>query len=307
MMAYTSPANINEVLLLKDFGTELSLGVLYALLHGFYTGVVAVTLWYICISGNRYIGSKVMVMVILSLYVLATIDFAFIWSIGRSAFTVNGGSFGTVFRTVNGPATATLATGITAVISAILADSTMIWRCWMVWGRRWSIVIVPISFLLFGIGFKMIDVLQRRVHATDYQLGVNLYSCLILATTLWCTFFIIYRILTVGWASRGGIRIYRHVIEILVESSVLYSASLILYLVLFAHDSSNSALIYWDSVAAFARGVAPTLLVGRIAAGQARPNDSWRGSVISSARNSVEGDVCELEAQTERTNPAPER
>ncbi len=77
------------------------------------------------ISGNRY-GSKVMVMVILSLYVLATIDFALIWSIGRSAFTVNGRSFGTVFRTVNGPATATLATGITAVISAILADSTMV-------------------------------------------------------------------------------------------------------------------------------------------------------------------------------------
>lgn len=67
-MAYTSLANINEVLLLKDFGTELNLGVLYALLHGarflsniespchihrythigFYTGVVAVTLWYIC-------------------------------------------------------------------------------------------------------------------------------------------------------------------------------------------------------------------------------------------------------------------
>ncbi|PBK59823.1 hypothetical protein ARMSODRAFT_1027114 [Armillaria solidipes] len=306
MIAHTSSANINEALLLKDFGTELNLEVLYALLHGFYTGVVAVTLWYIYTSGNRH-GSKVMVMVILSLYVLATIDFTLIWSIGRSAFTVNGRSFGTVFRAVNGPVTATLATGITAVISAILADSTMIWRCWMVWGRRWRIVIFPIFFLLSGIGFKMIDVLQRRVNATDYQLGVNLYSCLILATTLWCTFSIIYRILTVGWASRGGIRIYRHVIEILVESSVLYSASLILYLCLFAHDSSNSALIYWDSVAAFARGVAPTLLVGRIAAGQARPNDSWRGSVISSARNSVEGDICELEAQTERTNPALER
>lgn len=307
MIAHTSPANIDEVLLLKDFGTELNLEVLYALLHGFYTGVVAVTLWYIYTSGNRHCGGKVMVMVILSLYVLATIDFTLIWSIGRSAFTVNGRSFGTVFRTVNGPATATLATGITAVISAILADSTMIWRCWMVWGQRWLIVMFPIFFLLSGIGFKMIDVLQRRVNATDYQLGVNLYSCLILATTLWCTFSIIFRIWTVVRASRADIGIYCHIIEILVESSLLYSASLILYLGLFAHDSSNSALIYWDSVAAFARGVAPTLLVGRVAAGQARPNDSWRGSVISSARISVDGDVCELEAQTERTNPAPER
>ncbi len=121
------------------------------------------------------------------------------------------------------------------------------------WYLKWPRSAISLTDPRFGIGFKMIDVLQRRVNATDYQLGVNLYSCLILATTLWCTFFIIYRILTVGWTSHGGIRIYRHVIEILVESSVLYSASLILYLGLFAHDSSNSALIYWDSVAAFAR------------------------------------------------------
>lgn len=306
MVAHTSPAIINEVPLLKDFGTELNLGVLYALLHGFYTGVVTVTLWYMYISGNRH-GSKSMVIVVVSLYILATIDFALIWSIGRSAFTVDGRSFGTVFRSVKGPATTTLVTGIMTVISAILADSTMIWRCWMVWGQRWFIVICPIFFLLSGIGFKMIDVVRRRVDATDYQLGVKLYSCLILATTVWCTVSIIYRIFSVGWGSRGGIRIYRHVIEILVESSILYSASLILYLGLFAHNSSNSALIYWDSVAAFARGVAPTLLVGRVAAGQARPNDSWRGSVISSARNSFERDVSELEAQEERTNPASER
>ncbi|KAK0482184.1 hypothetical protein IW261DRAFT_1677749 [Armillaria novae-zelandiae] len=306
MSAHTSPAIINKVLLLNDFSIELNLEVLYALLHGFYTGVVPVTLWYMYISGNRQC-SKIMVIVVVSLYMLATIDFALIWSIGRSAFTIDGRSFGTVFRSVNGPATTTLATGIMTVISTILADSTMIWRCWMVWGQRWFIIIFPIFFLLSGIGFKMIDILQRRVDATDYRLGVKLYSCLILATTVWCTCFIIYRIFAVGWASRGGIRIYRHAIEILVESSVLYSASLILYLGLFAYNSSNSALIYWDSVAAFARGVAPTLLVGRIAAGQARPNDSWRGSVISSARNSVGGDVSELEAQTERTNPVPER
>ncbi|SJL13464.1 uncharacterized protein ARMOST_16908 [Armillaria ostoyae] len=34
-------------------------------------------------------------------------------------------------------------------------------------------------------------------------------------------------------------------------------------------------------LAAIAKGVAPTLLVGRIAAGYARPHDSWQGSMIS--------------------------
>ncbi len=32
------------------------------------------------------------------------------------------------------------------------------------------------------------------------------------------------------------------------------------------------------------QGVAPTLLVGRVAAGQARPDETWEGSIISSLR-----------------------
>ncbi len=32
------------------------------------------------------------------------------------------------------------------------------------------------------------------------------------------------------------------------------------------------------------QGIAPTLLAGRVAAGHARPDDSWEGSIISSLR-----------------------
>ncbi|SJL13692.1 uncharacterized protein ARMOST_17140 [Armillaria ostoyae] len=39
---------------------------------------------------------------------------------------------------------------------------------------------------------------------------------------------------------------------------------------------------YLDPLASIARGVAPTLLIGRVAAGHARPDDSWKGSVLSS-------------------------
>ncbi|PBK63217.1 hypothetical protein ARMSODRAFT_546589 [Armillaria solidipes] len=110
-----------------------------------------------------------------------------------------------------------------------------------------------------------------------------LYLAFILATTLWCTLMIIFRILSVGRASTGSgrpFRVYRHVIEILVESSALYAMFLLLEMVLVA--SQNTADYYMDDMAAFARGVAPTLLIGRVAAGQARPDDSWEGSVMSS-------------------------
>ncbi|PBK93508.1 hypothetical protein ARMGADRAFT_1030127 [Armillaria gallica] len=38
---------------------------------------------------------------------------------------------------------------------------------------------------------------------------------------------------------------------------------------------------YFDVLAGIARGIAPTLLVGRVAAGHSHPDDSWKGSVIS--------------------------
>ncbi len=67
---------------------------------------------------------------------------------------------------------------------------------------------------------------------------------------------IIYRILTVIWAAckaGGSLRAYRHTIEILVliESSALYSISMILYVAALAYD--DPSMYYFDSLAAIAR------------------------------------------------------
>ncbi len=62
-----------------------------------------------------------------------------------------------------------------------------------------------------------------------------LYSSLILATLLWCTILIIYRILRVGGAA-GRIHVYQSVIEMLVESASLYSVVLVVLLVFEARD-----------------------------------------------------------------------
>ncbi len=72
---------------------------------------------------------------------------------------------------------------------------------------------------------------QGYTNGRDYVFGFVLYLSFILATTIWCTNLIIYCILTVGQANNGtGSRtgVYRHVIEVLVESSALYSFVLIL-------------------------------------------------------------------------------
>ncbi|KAK0442744.1 uncharacterized protein EV420DRAFT_1224546, partial [Desarmillaria tabescens] len=99
------------------------------------------------------------------------------------------------------------------------------------------------------------------------------YISFSLATTLFCTLLIIYRIWRVARMSDAGLRVYGHVIEVFVESSALLSGSLILYV---AFDVSQSwAYFYFDALAAISRSIAPTLLIGCVAAGHARPDDSW--------------------------------
>lgn len=143
------------------------------------------------------------------------------------------------------------------------------------------------------IGLKCFDTYKFYL-GQDYVPSMVLFSSLVLATTLWCTILIVFRISTVARAG-SGLNAYRRVIEVFVESSVLYSASAILYLVFRAVESPR--FLYMDSLMAAMRvrpqplslriylkptqGIAPTLLVGRVAAGHARPNDSWQGSLIS--------------------------
>ncbi|KAK0219648.1 hypothetical protein EDD85DRAFT_334900 [Armillaria nabsnona] len=128
-----------------------------------------------------------------------------------------------------------------------------------------------------------------------------------LASTLWCTSLIIYHIVIVARA--GGLGDYHHVLEVLVESSALYSISLILCIAFLARN--DIPLIYFDTLAVVARGVAPTLLVGIVAAGRTRPDSSWQGSVRLGSlrfRNSTPGSrSSQSNSATSHDLEAPER
>ncbi len=124
------------------------------------------------------------------------------------------------------------------------------------------------------------------------------YLSFSMATTILCTLLIIYRIITVSYGGMG-IQTFRGVIEIIVESSLIYSIMLIIYVVLVACDnfggkyvdiltsSTRVCFIYLlfhapVSLLLSLQGIAPTLIVGRVAAGHARPDESWEGSISSS-------------------------
>lgn len=81
-----------------------------------------------------------------------------------------------------------------------------------------------------------------------------IYLSLVLATTLMCTLLIMYRILSVG-GIKAGLRTYRGVVEVIVESAALYSIALIIYISLIARNDLSGG--YADIITA-------SIKVGRV-------------------------------------------
>ncbi|PBK94951.1 hypothetical protein ARMGADRAFT_72417 [Armillaria gallica] len=260
----------------QSLDATLGAKILIAQLMGLYTGVFSVASWYIFVKKTKLIGRTLTAAIIL-LYILTAILFAIDCMDTRQRFADNGMNFWSEYTTGDIPAT-TLAGGIMGAICTVLSDSALIWRCWMVWGFNLPVVILPILLLASAVGLKCFDTYKFYL-GQDYVPSMVLFSSLVLATTLWCTILIIFRISTIANRAGNGLHAYRRVIEVFVESSALYSASAVLYLVFRAMDSPR--FLYMDSLMAAMRGIAPTLLAGRVAAGHARPNDSWQGSMIS--------------------------
>ncbi|SJL11315.1 uncharacterized protein ARMOST_14718 [Armillaria ostoyae] len=260
--------------------------ILGVLLHGMYTGILAVTLWNIFINKCWRIRRGLVVLIIF-LHALVTFGVAVEWLSVRSAFVENGKSFWTVSLYIQNEGQTIFFVGVIAsAMSTILTDSYMIWCCWMVWGRRWPIVLLPVLSLISATVFKILE-----TYAANYIYYISmpillfptLYAAFILATTLLCTILIIYRILTVTGVKRGAggqLRVYHRCIEVLVESSALYSISLIVYMAL--NIRHNVGLLYLEVIAVIAKGVAPTLIIGQAAAGHTRPNDDYDESTVSS-------------------------
>ncbi|PBK67596.1 hypothetical protein ARMSODRAFT_317952 [Armillaria solidipes] len=96
---------------------------------------------------------RVVVIVIILLHALITINFAATWPLTSSAFVRNGKSFWTVYLRLDSVTqVVSWLMGITASMSTILADIYMIWCCWMIWGRRSLVILLPILSLISATG-----------------------------------------------------------------------------------------------------------------------------------------------------------
>ncbi|KAK0209505.1 hypothetical protein IW262DRAFT_1417164 [Armillaria fumosa] len=244
--------------ILASMDNTLNHAIVSASLYGIYTGVVAVTLWAVASRNNHENRRRphFLVAIILLLYLLAAFNLYHGWTWCITTFTtISWKSVWETWSLGNGPTPVVLSGEVTATLSTVLADATLIWHCWIVWSRSWRVVLIPIACTTLATASRGIVAYYNTFEPLTspqtvfLEKTVNwamLYASLAMATLLWCTVFIIYRILRVGGAA-GRIHVYQRVIEMLVESALLYSAVLVVLLVFEARN--QVAAIYIEDLA----------------------------------------------------------
>ncbi|KAJ7744611.1 hypothetical protein B0H16DRAFT_987434 [Mycena metata] len=155
------------------------------------------------------------------------------------------------------------ATTVIYGINNIIADGLVVYRCYSVWNKNIYVVILPILMLI-----------PTSVFGLDYLLPTEntTFFALSLATNIIVTALTAGRIWWIHRKARAYLRRdvqqrYTSAIAILVESGVLYSATVLAYLILGAIPSVNIVQEPIYQMLTQVLGIAPTLIIVRVGLG----------------------------------------
>ncbi|KAG0700287.1 hypothetical protein DFH29DRAFT_933016 [Suillus ampliporus] len=164
----------------------------------------------------------------------------------------------------------------------LVGDLVLVYRCWMLWGKNYYVVILPL-LSAFG-GFACIMELLHLLLVTDptspsppaaiVPLGLAGYI-MPLATNVIVTTLIVYRI----WFSSRVVRespvhigqgASHHAMMLIIESGALYLVTQLVFVVLFAMQHPAEGIM--AVIATQVYGIAPTLIIIRVGLGISSEN-----------------------------------
>ncbi|KAJ7487305.1 hypothetical protein B0H11DRAFT_1115911 [Mycena galericulata] len=285
----------------------LNITLVQAFAHGIYSVIFFLALY--AMIFKRKTPAHFFATVI-TMFIIATIQTGAHWAIIRNAFITHGTSpedtvsalyFPTPFLGV--------LSGTMLVGNTLLADCILMYRCFAVWNNDWRAIVLPTLTTLAGTTLGILVIFENAKFIesggnpngfVDYAAP---YFCMCLATTLLATILIVARIvwLTYDNAGTGAFKFsgYRAVVEMVVESALLYSATLIVYIAMLFGSATSNVDGYAQAILIEMTGIAPTLIVARVSFGLARPSTSWQRSDGSSVfRSSVMGGTAGATATT---------
>ncbi|KAF8170551.1 hypothetical protein BJ912DRAFT_1083699 [Pholiota molesta] len=199
----------------------------------------------------------------------------------KGQFIGNGGTRNSVFSPLYAnPEWLVLASDIAIYIVLILADGLLIWRCFFVWGQSFRVILVPSFLLVVEIGLFLAQPVLRAAYnnsavsptlaATFNDLVVTAYFTTF-ATSLITTALIAYKIYSSSSQTRFSRKLYRHIIDIVVQSGAVYSLTALATAISgvlpgsnIIHTRSICAQNYIQAIGVYVSGLSATIMVARV-------------------------------------------
>ncbi|KAF9474947.1 hypothetical protein BDN70DRAFT_924305 [Pholiota conissans] len=260
--------------------TNLNVTIFQAFLMGIYTIIFGGTMY---IYLTRQPSKRYVVPVSVSvLYICNIADFGLEWLSTKNQFVDNGTTRDTVFMAIDStPLTIATIGSVLNVISFVLSDALLIWRCFNLWNNSFLVISVPL-FLTFAeaalmfvqtIGSAIVPLTSESLQTIFNKVavaGIVLSAC----TTIITTILIAYRIQSFLSTQEGvSSKRFRHIIDIVVQSGAVSSLSLLIFGISNIFNTEDTLLNvnaiifdFWTNAFVFPlTGMSTTIMVARVA------------------------------------------
>ncbi|KAJ7245620.1 hypothetical protein B0H12DRAFT_781858 [Mycena haematopus] len=179
------------------------------------------------------------------------------------------------------------------VAITMTGDFFLIFRCFMVWNRKWVVVIIPILLWLgtgvtgYAVPHGFVVARRGGVFLKGLNLWITSFFAMSLTLNIICTTAIAYRIIRTRmdmpqyYAQNG--HVYSALI-IFLESAGIYSSSLLILLVIYT-AKSNAQYIMLDVTTSLI-GLTFSMILLRLAMAKSQPEEDTVGSLRARAPNS---------------------
>ncbi|KDR69420.1 hypothetical protein GALMADRAFT_919949 [Galerina marginata CBS 339.88] len=230
-----------------DISAALNSTVMFTFLMGIYTTAYFSTIYlYSHRKGSR---QRMVVVIITALYSNGVLQLGLQWWYLKLAFVNNGTTRGdTLEAFFVAPLWLEVISDLSQMVMLVLADVLLIWRCFFVWNRSIRVIVLPVVLLVAEVGISIASVMTSMA-----------------ATTL-----IAFRIHSISNQENTPRGQFKHIIEIVVQSAVIYSLALLLQLASNVHPivATDTVFLaysqYAGSLAFVLSGLVPTVMVARI-------------------------------------------
>ncbi|KAK0487102.1 hypothetical protein IW261DRAFT_590724 [Armillaria novae-zelandiae] len=245
--------------------------VLETLLYGAFT-VLFIAALYVIFQKRSGINTKLLLTVI-AIWILATVHLILDITRAIEAFVeLESGGALQYYSDLSNPLQA--AKTAIYVILTLVGDGFVIYRCFVVWNRRWYIIPGPI-LLLCGTGVGGFGATVAFSHAApgaevflpNIVPWVTSFISMTLCTNIVCTSLIAYRIISIQRTVRDVIQVNlaRSALMMIVESAAVYSASVLSLMITYTLGS-NAQYTVLDLTAPLI-GITFTIIILRVSLG----------------------------------------